>query len=549
MKTRIVLVFLSVFMAGKSLSINISGNIGTEKPEKGIFSPPLMGWSSWNAFRVNISEDIIKRQADYLVSKGLKDAGYKFVNIDDGFFGARDKSGKMHANPERFPNGMKPVVNHIHHLGLKAGIYTDAGNNTCGSMAAEDQDKSGVGAGIYGHELQDAELYFNEWGFDFIKIDYCGGSYLGLSEKDRYTSIRNNIDKVKEGIALNICRWAFPGTWAKGVADSWRISGDINAHWNSLKYVVGKNLYMSAYAGNGHYNDMDMMVIGFQNNSMVGGTGLTPTEEEAHFGLWCIMSSPLLIGCDLEKMPESSLKLLTNKELIALNQDPLGLQAYVVQHDNEGYVLVKDIEQKRGKARAVALYNPADTPCLFSVPFSALEFEEKVKVRDLVKHTDLGSFSGSFEQELPARSAIILRMEGQNRIEPVLYEAEWAYLPLFNDLGKSPKGILYAADEKASGKMKVGYCGGSPENYAEWKEVYSKEGGYYDMTIFYSFGNNRKLELTINGQKQILEELGTDDNHSRITVPVELKPGYNIIRMGNSYNWAPDIDCFTLTKK
>lgn len=549
MKTRIVLVFFTVFMAGRMMSINISGSMGNERPEKGIFSPPLMGWSSWNAFRVNISEDIIKGQADYLVSKGLKDAGYKFVNVDDGFFGARDKSGKMHVNAGRFPNGMEPVVNHIHHLGLKAGIYTDAGNNTCGSMAAEDQDKSGVGAGIYGHELQDAELYFSEWGFDFIKIDYCGGTYLGLSEEDRYTSIRSNIDKVKKGIALNICRWAFPGTWAKDVADSWRISGDINAHWNSLKYVVGKNLYLSAYAGDGHYNDMDMMVIGFQNNSKVGGTGLTPTEEEAHFGLWCIMSSPLLIGCDLERMPESSLKLLTNKELIALNQDPLGLQAYVVQHDNEGYVLVKDIEQKRGKVRAVALYNPADTPCSFSVPFSALEFEGKVKVRDLVKHTDLGSFSGSFEQEIPAHSAMILRMEGQTRIEPVLYEAEWAYLPLFNDLGKAPKGILYAADEKASGKMKVGYCGGSPENYAEWKEVYSKEGGHYDMTIFYSFGNNRKLELTVNGQKQMLEELVTDDNHFKITVPIELKPGYNIIRMGNNYNWAPDIDCFTLTKK
>ncbi|MDR1881529.1 MAG: alpha-galactosidase [Prevotella sp.] len=508
-----------------------------------------MGWSSWNAFRVNISEDIIKGQADALVLKGLKDAGYKYVNIDDGFFGARDRSGKMQVNAERFPNGMEPVVNHIHSLGLKAGIYTDAGNNTCGSMAAEDHDESGVGAGIYGHEAQDAGLYFGQWGFDFIKIDYCGGMHLGLEEERRYTSIRHSIDKVKKGVALNICRWAFPGAWAKNVADSWRISGDINAHWNSLKYVVGKNLYLSAYAGEGRYNDMDMMVIGFQNNSKVGGNGLGLAEEEAHFGLWCIMSSPLLIGCDLEKTPESSLQLLTNRELIALNQDVLGLQAYVAQHENEGYVLVKDIEQKRGTVRAVALYNPSDIPVPFSVPFSALEFEGEVRIRDLVKHRDSGSFSGSFEQEIPAHSAMILRMEGQTRIEPVLYEAEWAYLPLFDDLGKKPKGILYAADEKSSGKMKVGYCGGSPENYAEWKEVYSKDGGFYDMTIFYSFGNGRKLELTVNDQKQVIEDLGTDDNRAGITVPVKLKPGYNTVRMGNSYDWAPDIDCFTLTRK
>ena len=156
--------------------------------------PPLMGWSSWNAYRVNISEDIIKHQADLMVEKGLKDAGYRFINIDDGFFGYRDETGKMHEHAQRFPNGMKVVVDHIHDLGLKAGIYTDAGNNTCGSMS--DQDKAGIGAGIYGHEAQDAQLYFGDWGFDFIKIDYCGGSYLGLNERDRYTDIRQHIQHV-----------------------------------------------------------------------------------------------------------------------------------------------------------------------------------------------------------------------------------------------------------------------------------------------------------------------------------------------------------------
>ena len=460
-------------------------------------NPPIMGWSSWNAFRVDISEDIIKHQADLMVEKGLKDVGYHYVNVDDGYFGKRDDNGIMLANEKRFPNGMKPVADHIHSLGMKAGLYTDAGNSTCGSMW--DNDTAGIGAGIYGHEPQDAQLYFGDWGFDFIKIDYCGGDALGLNEKERYTSIRNSIDKVNKDASINICRWAFPGTWAKDAATSWRISGDINAHWGSLRYVVGKNLYLSAYAGNGHYNDMDMMVIGFRNDSKVGGQGLTPTEEEAHFGLWCIMSSPLLIGCNLENIPESSLELLKNKELIALNQDPLGLQAYVAQHENEGYVLVKDIEQKRGNVRAVALYNPSDTVCSFSVPFSSLEFGGNVKVRDLVKHNDLGSFSGTFEQTLPAHSAMFLRMEGETRLEPTLYEAEWAYLPLFNDLGKNPKGILYANDKEASGKMKVGFLGGQPENYAEWKEVYSGDGGRYNMTIHYSYGKGRQIELDVNG--------------------------------------------------
>lgn len=535
-------------VAASALCVGCTSGPANRTGDAEAVRPPLMGWSSWNAFRVNISEDIIKSQADLLVKTGLKDAGYRQVNIDDGFFDKRDGQGNMRANARRFPNGMKPVVDHIHGLGLKAGIYTDAGNNTCGSATPADQDRAGVGAGIYGHEAQDAQLYFGDWGFDFIKIDYCGGGFLGLDERERYTSIRKSIDRVNKDVSINICRWAFPGTWAEDVATSWRISGDISAHWNSLKYVVGKNLYLSAYARNGHYNDMDMMVIGFRNNSKVGGEGLTPAEEELHFGLWCIMSSPLLIGCDLSKLPESSLELLTNKELIALNQDPLGLQAYVAQHENEGYVLVKDIEKKRGNVRAVALYNPSDTVCTFSVPFSVLELDGNVKVRDLAKHADLGEFSGKLEQALPAHSGMFLRLEGERRLEPEVYEAEWAYLPLYNDLGKKSNGIMYAYNGEASGKMQVGFIGGQPENYAEWSEVYSEKGGRYNMTIHYSFGKERQLELSVNGVMLPAIALADDNGHHQVTVPVELKPGYNVVRMGNSYNWAPDVDKFVLAK-
>ena len=293
---------------------------------------------------------------------------------------------------------------------------------------------------------------------------------------------------------------------------------------------------------------MDMMVVGFREASPVGGEGLTQTEEEAHFGLWCIMSSPLLIGCNLEKMSDATLELLKNKELLALNQDPLGLQAYVVQHENEGYVLVKDIEQKRGKVRAVALYNPSEQPCSFTVPLTDLEFEGTVKVRDLVKHRDLGKVDGALKQEVPAHGAMILRIEGKKRIEPRVYEAEWAYLPLFDDLGKNPNAVRYTPQEGTSGKMIVGYLGGQPENYAEWKEVYSEKGGQYRMTVQYTQGAGRQLELTVNGEKQVLKQLGDDNGLRTVTVPVTLKPGYNTVRMGNSYNWAPDIDCFTLSK-
>lgn len=536
------ILWISLLMAGNLIATGATDN--QSRTERGV-KPPIMGWSSWNAFRVHISEDIIKNHADLVVRKGLKEAGYRYVNIDDGFFGKRDSNGKMHANVQRFPNDMRPVVEHIHQLGLKAGIYTDAGNHTCGSMC--DNDSSGRGAGIYGHEKQDAQLYFKEWGFDFIKIDYCGGGHLNLEEKEQYTRIFHQIQAVRKDVSINICRWAFPGTWAKDVATSWRINTDIWSGWESVKQTIEKNLYLSAYAGNGHYNDMDMMVVGFRDSPGAGGPGLTLSEEEAHFGMWCIMSSPLLIGCKLDKISEASLKILKNKELIALNQDPLGLQAHVVQHKGEGYVLVKDIEKRHGATRAVAFYNPSEQAMTFNISFAELELGGHIKVRDLVKQKDLGKFQDYFTREVAPHSAFILKLEGEQRLEAKRYEAEWAYLPMFDNIGRNK--VAYIGDEKASGRMKVSYLGGTPGNYAEWKEVYSEDGGNYDMDITYCWGKDRELEVTVNGKAQLLKPLFNDNEKHIITLPVNLKRGYNNIRLGNSYNWAPDIDCFTLTRR
>lgn len=379
--------------------------------------------------------------------------------------------------------------------------------NTCGSIW--DNDPNGIGVGLYGHEKQDADLFFNKWGVDFIKIDYCGaGQELALDEQKRYTEI-------------------------------YRAFNDITPEWASIKHIINKNLYLSAYARNGHYNDMDMLEI---------GRGLKPEEEEVHFGMWCIMSSPLLIGCDLTTIPDKSLELLKNKELIAINQDSLGLQAYVVQHEKNGYVLVKDIEQKRGKARAMALYNPSDSICSFSVPTACLELGGTIKVRDLIEHKTIDTNKEYLEYELPPHSAKFFRIEAEKRLESSLYEAEWAYLPCYDDLGTRSKSIRYAPCEKASGKMTVSFIGGSSENYAEWDNVYSKKGGAYEMKIFYLPEKNRKLEVNINGKSYFFKNLETDSSKGimTITLSVQLNRGENTIRIGSLYCWAPDIDCFTL---
>ena len=513
--------------------------------------PPLMGWSSWNAYMVDISDSIITHQADLMVEKGLKDAGYRYVNIDDGFFGYRDERGYMVPHPERFPKGpegMRALVDHIHGLGLKAGIYSDAGDNTCGS--SYNHDLNGLGAGLYGHDVVDAERYFNEWDFDFIKLDYCGGQNLKLDPEERYREIRRVIDSVAtRHIRINVCRWNFPGTWVNGIGDSWRISADIRPVWKSIKYIVGKNLYLSAYAGNGNYNDMDMLAVGYNikpSPFWEEGLGLSYTEEEAHFGIWCIMSSPLLLGCDIEYIPEETMKIITNPELIAINQDRLGLQAHVVQHVGETYVFAKDIIEKWGNTRAVALYNPADTSMRFTLTPEEIEMTGALTVRDLNLNADLGECS-SIEMTLPPHSAKILKVSGE-RIEPTLYEAEWGYCPDFTAIKGT--GVKYVPMEGTSGRAVAMNLGGSESNCLEWRDVHSISGGEYELSLTIQYCEEATgLRISVNGEEKEIVSCGlAKDGFYTLNTLAELNKGENCIRIW-SETPLPAVDKLNITKK
>ena len=513
--------------------------------------PPLMGWSSWNAYMVDISDSIITHQADLMVEKGLKEAGYRYVNIDDGFFGYRDERGYMVPHPERFPKGpegMRALVDHIHSLGLKAGIYSDAGDNTCGS--SYNHDLNGLGAGLYGHDVVDAERYFNEWDFDFIKLDYCGGQNLKLDPEERYREIRRVIDSVAtRHIRINVCRWNFPGTWVNGIGDSWRISADIRPVWKSIKYIVGKNLYLSAYAGNGNYNDMDMLAVGYNikpSPFWEEGLGLSYTEEEAHFGIWCIMSSPLLLGCDIEYIPEETMKIITNPELIAINQDRLGLQAHVVQHVGETYIFAKDIIEKWGNTRAVALYNPADTSMRFTLTPEEIEMTGTLTVRDLNLNADLGECS-SIEMALHPHSAKILKVRGE-RIEPTLYEAEWGYCPDFTAIKGT--GVKYVPMEGTSGRAVAMNLGGSESNCLEWRDVHSIAGGEYELSVtLQDCDENAGLRLSVNGEEKEMVSCGAGKNgFHTLNFPARLRKGKNCVRIW-SETPLPAIDKLNITKK
>ena len=510
--------------------------------------PPLMGWSSWNAYMVDISDSIIMHQANLIVKRGLKDAGYGNVNIDDGFFGYRDKRGYMIPHPQRFPGGsaqMRSISDHIHSLGLKAGIYSDAGDNTCGS--SYNKDLNGIGAGLWMHDVQDADQYFNNWNFDFIKIDYCGGIHRRLEERNRYEEIRQVIDSVAgRHIDINVCRWDYPGTWVEKIADSWRISEDIRPVWSSVRHIVEKNLYLSAYAHDGHYNDMDMLAVGYNikpSPFWEDGLGLSYAEEEAHFGMWCIMSSPLLLGCDIEYIPEETMRIITNPELIAVNQDPLGLQAHVVQHEGETYVFAKDILRRHGGARAVALYNPSDSAASFSVPADVLEFAGEMKLRDLNLRSDLASCR-VIEMTLQPHTAKILKVEGE-RIEPVLYEAEWGYCPDFTAIRGT--GVKYIPVEGASGRAVATNLGDSPTNYLEWADVFSLKGGEYRISVRFSSPEAVDFDLVVNGKAHHVSVAATDSAFVEIPFDVEFLKGENDVRISGVTSSKVALDCLKVS--
>lgn len=501
---------------------------------------PLMGWSSWNTYHVGISEDLIKEQADAMVSSGLKDAGYEFINIDDGFWNGRADDGTLLIDETKFPNGMRAVADYIHSKGLKAGIYSDAGDNTCGSAG---KLPYGLGVGLFRHEEEDCKTYFVDWDYDFIKVDYCGGRHLNLDDRLQYTKIAEAIKNCgKPDIHFNICRWAYPGTWVTELADSWRTTGDIYDSWESVKSILDENLYLSAYCRDGHYNDMDMLEV---------GRSMTPTEDLTHFAMWCIMSSPLLVGCDMSTMKPETIELLTNPELIALNQDPLHLQAYVAYKSGDVFVLVKDVEQKYGNKRAVALYNPSDKAASATLDFGKIDLDGKVTLRDLAERKDIGEFSDRYRTTVPAHGVKVFAATADERKERIRYEGECGFISDYQELYNNEvlRTGVYAHDNNCSAGMKARWLGYKDENDLRFDNVYSTNGGEYDMTIAYFTAEDREVVIDVNGVKvaEFTGNSGSYDKAATATVRITLKPGENTVRLYNPDYFMPDIDYFDIS--
>jgi hypothetical protein len=280
------------------------------------------------------------------------------------------------------------------------------------------------------------------------------------------------------------------------------------------------------------------------------GRGLTEEEDKTHFGMWCIMSSPLLIGCDLNDIKGNALELMQNEELIALNQNTLGLQAYVVEKESDCYILVKDVEERYGNKRAVAVYNPTNSSKTVSVDFNKLDLAGAVKARDLYKRADHGTFTTSMSVTVPAHGTRIYTLEAEQRLERTVYEAETAWLSEYQEIfnNESKGTAIYTEKAGASGGALVGWLGNRASNDLQWRNVYSNTGGKYKMTLSFITGESRNLKISVNNGTPISTSINGNSwsNIAQKDFEIELAPGNNVVRLYSDAGWAADIDCMTL---
>lgn len=368
---------------------------------------PPMGWNSWNKFGCNVNEKMIMEMADAMVSSGMRDVGYQYIVIDDCWQVGRDKDGNILPDPVNFPSGMKALADYIHSKGLKFGVYSDAGSKTCAGRP-----------GSRGHEYQDARAYAS-WGVDYLKYDWCNTGTQNAEAS--YKTMRDALYAAGRPIVFSLCEWGTnqPWLWAKDVGHLWRTTGDISdcwdceMNWGGLGWtkILDKQVGLSKYVGPGHWNDPDMMEV--------GNGGLTDTQNKSHFSLWCMLAAPLICGNDLRSMSPTVKEILTNKELIAIDQDSLGRQGF-------RWIVTEGIE-----VWAKPLANGELAICFFNrsnvsrslhfdwkkwwladvdAGFKGIEILPTFTIRDLWLHKAIGTCATPLQITLPAYDVLVVRL-------------------------------------------------------------------------------------------------------------------------------------------
>ena len=395
MKHRALIFLLAVFMLSMAAS--------SLAQEKSLASTPPMGWNSWNKFACNVSEDLIRQIADAMVASGLKDAGYQYIVIDDCWQVERDGRGNIVADPKRFPSGMKALADYVHANGLKFGLYSDTGTKTCQGRP-----------GSRGYEFQDARQYA-AWGVDYLKYDWCSTSTQDAPSS--YALMRAALDASGRAIVFSICEWgnSKPWLWGRSAGNLWRTTGDITDKWegkvkwpdgNCCAYgmtdILDMQVGLESFAGPGHWNDPDMLEV--------GNGGMTTAEYRAHFSLWAILAAPLIAGNDLRDMKPEIREILANKEVIAVDQDPLGNQGRRVRKNGNLEVWSKPMQDGN---RAVVLLNRGTEDAEITVAWEDVGYPAhlEARVRDLWQAKNLGKFTGKFSATVAPHSVVMVTVK------------------------------------------------------------------------------------------------------------------------------------------
>ena len=351
-----------------------------------------MGWNSWNHFAERIDDKTVRETADALVSTGLKDAGYIYLNIDDTWEGQRDARGFIHSN-EKFPD-MKALADYVHSKGLKLGIYSSPGPKTCAGFE-----------GSLGHEEQDAETYA-QWGTDYLKYDWCQQPPSNVEQmKAAYTKMHDALAKAGRPIVLSLCQYGWNKVWEWGPSvggNLWRTTGDISDRYAVMAEIGFNQNGLEKFAGPGHWNDPDMLEV--------GNGGMNEDEYRTHVSLWAILAAPLIAGNDLTKMTPYTVEILTNREVIAVDQDPLGKQGFRVTQEGPFEVWMKPMADG---SKVVGLFNRQRTIEQMAVTFSQIGISGEASVRDLWLKRGLGRFKDKYSAYVPAHGVVLIRVKPQ----------------------------------------------------------------------------------------------------------------------------------------
>jgi|UniRef100_UPI0035C94896 alpha-galactosidase len=362
----------------------------------GLAQTPPMGWNSWNKFACKVDETTIRATADAIAANGMRQAGYQYVVIDDCWHGIRDADGFIGQDAKRFPSGIKALADYVHSKGLKFGIYSDAGAKTCGGRP-----------GSQGHEYQDA-LQYARWGVDYLKYDWC--STGTRNSEEAYALMADALEATGRPIVLSICEWGStrPWLWASRIGNLWRTTSDISDHWDGrhsyalgLLPIVDQNEPLASFAGPGHWNDPDMLEV--------GNGGMTDTEYRSHFSLWAMMAAPLIAGNDVATMTPATAAILLNREVIAVDQDALGIQGRRVAANGTSEVWSKPLADG---GRAVLLFNRGSAPATITAQWTALGYPAGLTLagHDLWQHKAIGPVRGSYAATVAPHGVVMIRL-------------------------------------------------------------------------------------------------------------------------------------------